>query len=70
MTKREEILQKELKALTNHILRIKKECEAQQMWLSLGRTKGLPLDVDHQQGPMVTKLFTLAEKAKEVVKSS
>ena len=69
MTKREDELKKELRALYNHIFRIKRNCEAEGLWLGMGKTLGIKEDTEHQQGSNVTKLYHLAERAKRVVKS-
>ena len=67
-TKREEELKRELRAIYNHIFRIQRHCKAEGFWLCMGKTVGLPEDDEHQQGPNVTKLYALAERAKNVVK--
>lgn len=68
-TKREEELKKELRALYNHVFRMKRHAEVDGLWLCMGKTVGLPEDADHQEGPNVKKLYELAERAKKVVKS-
>lgn len=69
MTKREEALKKELRALYNHIFRMERQAAAEGLWMGMGKTVGLPEDTEHQQGPAVTKLIQLAERAKSVVKN-
>jgi len=59
---------KKLKAITLHINKIRKKCKTNGLWLSAG-FDALKDPVDNvQQGPLVTKLYTLVDDAKEYLK--
>ena len=68
MTKREDELKKELRALYNHIFRIQRHAAAEGLFLGMGKTVGLPEDAEHQEGPNTKKLYALASRAKQTVK--
>lgn len=58
-------LNRDVKVLLNHLTRIKKKCSDNNLWLMGSCNPHLPLVDDQQQGPMVTKLFDLANKLKD-----
>jgi hypothetical protein len=56
---------KETKTLVNHLLRIRKKCSENNLWLMASCNPHQPLEDNQQQGPLVTKLFDMANKLKD-----
>lgn len=48
--------------LSDLILTLKRKCDNQGIWLSAGLDVTKPLVAESQQGPMITKLYELAEQ--------
>lgn len=60
-----EALVKDSKSLVNHLIRIRKKCSENNLWLMASCNPHVALEDDLQQGPMVTKLYELSDKLKE-----
>jgi hypothetical protein len=59
---------KDARALINLVLRIKRRCEAESMWLGASRDPYLPLTTEDQQGPLITKLYEMVQELKRKLK--
>jgi hypothetical protein len=62
------ILHKESKSLVNYILRIKKKCESNNLWLMASHDPYKELKPEEQQGPMITRLFDMVQTVKKKLK--
>ena len=56
------------RSLVNYLLRIRRKCENESLWLMASCDPHKPLETEHQQGPMITKLFVLAHELKRKIK--
>jgi len=61
-------LVKDSRALVNYILRIKKKCESEHLWLMASMDPHKELTTEQQQGPMVNKMFDLVQELKKKLK--
>jgi hypothetical protein len=60
-----EDLKKNSRILTNFILRIKKKCDHENLYLAAGLDPHKPLDAESQQGPLITRLYELTQELKK-----
>ncbi|HYT46017.1 MAG TPA: hypothetical protein VEP90_27055 [Methylomirabilota bacterium] len=63
-----DVLRKESKSLVNYILRIKKKCELNNLWLMASHDPYKKPNPEEQQGPMITKLFDIVQTIKKRLK--
>ena len=63
-----EDLQKEIRLLVNYILKIKKRCESESLWLIASHDPYKPLIEEEQQGPLITKLYQMVVELKRKFK--
>lgn len=56
------------RVLVNHLLRIRRKCENESLWLIASMDPYKPLETEHQQGALVTKLFVLTQELKRKIK--
>lgn len=56
---------KEVRALLNHITLIGRKCQDSGVWLSAGIDPYKELTAEDQQGPLVTKLFEMAQNLRQ-----
>jgi hypothetical protein len=61
-------LMKETTALVNFILKIRRKCETESLWLIASHDPHKPLVTEEQQGPLVSKLFEMTESLKKKIK--
>jgi hypothetical protein len=61
-------LKKNVRILINYILRIRKKCENENLWLMATRDPYKPLDTEHQQGEMVGFLYHKTSELKKRIK--
>jgi hypothetical protein len=63
-----EDLRKESRSLVNYILRIRKKCENEHLWLMASRDPYKELTNEQQQGPLITKMFEMVQNVKRKIK--
>ncbi len=61
-------LVKESRSLVNYIMRIRKKCENERLYLIASHDPYKPLTTEDQQGPMVTRLFEMVTEMKKKLK--
>jgi hypothetical protein len=61
-------LRKTTRILVNYILRIRKKCENENLWLIASKDPYKPLDTEHQQGEMVGNLYNMTSELKKRIK--
>jgi hypothetical protein len=61
-------LRKTTRILVNYILRIRKKCENENLWLIASKDPYKPLDTEHQQGEMVGNLYYMTSELKKRIK--
>jgi hypothetical protein len=62
-----DVLRKESKSLVNYILRIRKKCETNNLWLMASYDPHKDMIPEEQQGPMITKLFDMVQSIKKKI---
>jgi hypothetical protein len=63
-----DLLLSESRTLVNYLLRIRRKCENESLWLMASCDPYKPLETEHQQGAMITRLFVLAQELKRKIK--
>jgi len=61
-------LEKDTRVLTNYLLRIKRKCEAENLWLMASMDPHKSLVESEQQGPMISKMFKMVINLKRKIK--
>ena len=61
-------LRKDIRILVNYILRIRKKCENESLWLIASKDPYKPLDTEHQQGEMIGHLYEMTFELKKRIK--
>ena len=68
LSEKHDLLLAETRTLVNYLLRIRRKCETESLWLIASRDPYKPLETEHQQGPMISRLFVLAQELKRKIK--
>ena len=68
LEQRHNALIKEVNGLLNYMLKIKRKCEAENMWLIASFDPYKPLTTEQQQGPMISRMFEMVTELKKKLK--
>lgn len=60
-----EEFEREVRSLLNYILRIKRKCENENLWLMASMDPHKDLLTEQQQGPMISRMFEMILEIKK-----